>query len=281
MIGVLSTAFFTHFALAALGAICPNDTNRVVISACGNIPIAGVSTGTNNAFPEIREPTITGLAVGLTVTGQIPSEHAFSFNKRLEVTVNSQHDIALVDVAIVAERFIGARAIWKTESFKDLFVTFGAPQSIGMSSIVGLLAPLGRTEPEGRRVRLVPTSSAKLTLCAPIAPGLIETIGIGGVETLKPDVAYQKHGESMTRNIIAILWDITPEEILKFGEVLINAGMGRFKIPLNSPTPLSGIELLVKEFGDNYLIGAGAVLTAEQVTIDTYSRGTRTSHRSS
>ena len=44
-------------------------------SACGDVPIAGISTGTNNAFPEHREPTITGLAVGLAVTGQIPPAH--------------------------------------------------------------------------------------------------------------------------------------------------------------------------------------------------------------
>ena len=35
------------------------------------LPIAGVSTGTNNAFPEMREPTITGLAAGLFATGRI------------------------------------------------------------------------------------------------------------------------------------------------------------------------------------------------------------------
>ena len=32
-----------------------------------------VSTRTNNAFPELREPTITGLAVGLAATGRVPA----------------------------------------------------------------------------------------------------------------------------------------------------------------------------------------------------------------
>ena len=174
-------------AIVVLGG---DGTNRVVVSRCGNTPIAGVSTGTNNAFPELREPTITGLAVGLAVTDQVPPDYAFAFNKRLEVSVNDTRDVALVDIAIVAERFVGARAIWKTENFRDLFVTFGRPDSIGMSSIVGLLAPLDRETPEGRRVRLLPLEKAKSCLAAPIAPGLIEVVGIGAVEKLDPNTIY-------------------------------------------------------------------------------------------
>jgi predicted polyphosphate/ATP-dependent NAD kinase len=174
-------------AIVVLGG---DGTNRVVASHCGNTPIAGVSTGTNNAFPELREPTITGLAVGLAVTRKIPSEHAFSYNKRLEVTVNDIREIALVDVTVVVERYVGARAIWKTDNFRDLFVTFGSPDSIGMSSIVGLLAPVDRLLPEGRRVRLVPLSKARTSLCAPIAPGLIEQVGIGSIEKIVPETIY-------------------------------------------------------------------------------------------
>lgn len=174
-------------AIVVLGG---DGTNRVVVSQCGNTPIAGVSTGTNNAFPELREPTITGIAVGLAVTGQVPCEHAFAFNKRLEVKVNDLREIALVDVAVVSDRFIGARAIWKTEKFRDLFVTFGQPESIGMSSIVGLLAPLDREKPEGRRIRFLSLEKAITRLAAPIAPGLIEEVGIGAVEKMVPDTVY-------------------------------------------------------------------------------------------
>ena len=174
-------------AIVVLGG---DGTSRVVVSSCGNTPIAGVSTGTNNAFPELREPTITGIAVGLAVTGQVPCELAFSFNKRLEVTVNDKIEIALVDVAVVAERYIGARAIWKTENFHDLFVTFGRPDGIGLSSIIGLIAPLDRDTPEGRRVRFVPAETANIRLAAPIAPGLIEEVGIGAVEVIEPNTIY-------------------------------------------------------------------------------------------
>lgn len=174
-------------AIVVLGG---DGTNRIVASHCGNTPIAGVSTGTNNAFPELREPTITGLAVGLAVMRKVPAEYAFSYNKRLEVSVNDVREIALVDVAVVADRYVGARAIWKVDSFRDLFVTFGNPDGIGMSSIVGLLAPVDRIVPEGRRVRLAPLAQARSNLLAPIAPGLIEQIGIESVEKIMPGMIY-------------------------------------------------------------------------------------------
>lgn len=175
-------------AIVVLGG---DGTNRVVVSRCGNTPIAGVSTGTNNAFPVFREPTITGLAVGLAVNGAVPCDLAYAYNKRLEVRVNDRREIALVDATVVAERYVGARAIWKTESFRDLFATFGQPDGIGMSSLVGLLDPLDRATPEGRRIRLLPLERATLRLSAPIAPGLIKEVGIGAVETMAPDTIYR------------------------------------------------------------------------------------------
>jgi predicted polyphosphate/ATP-dependent NAD kinase len=171
-------------AIIVLGG---DGTHRVVVSEAGDVPIAGVSTGTNNAFPEMREPTITGLAAGLAVTGAVPAGVAFAGNKRLDVAINDRHEIALVDVAIVRERFVGSRAIWKAESFRELFVAFAEPGSIGLSSIVGLVAPVKRSSPFGRRLVFDDPADAQFRVAAPIAPGLIEGIGIARVETLDFD----------------------------------------------------------------------------------------------
>ena len=40
--------------VAAIVVLGGDGTHRVVVSECGNVPIAGVSTGTNNAFPDHR-----------------------------------------------------------------------------------------------------------------------------------------------------------------------------------------------------------------------------------
>ena len=143
--------------VAAIVVLGGDGTHRAVAMDCGRTPIACVSTGTNNAFPDHREPTVTGLAAGLAVTGRVPPEAAYVANKRLDVYVNdAERHPALVDVALVAERVVGARALWRPESLRELYVTFADPTVIGLSAIAGLLQPVGRREPDGVMVELGP-----------------------------------------------------------------------------------------------------------------------------
>jgi predicted polyphosphate/ATP-dependent NAD kinase len=164
--------------VAAIVVLGGDGTHRAVVAECGHVPVAGISTGTNNAFPESREPTIVGLATGLAVTGRIPPESALLANKRLDVVAGSSREIALVDVALVTDGYIGARALWRTETFRELFVAYADPLVIGMAAIAGLIAPVSRSEPGGMMVRLAPVECAKMVVNAPIAPGLVEAIGI-------------------------------------------------------------------------------------------------------
>ncbi len=72
----------------------------------------------------------------------------------------------------------------------------------------------------------------------------------------------------MSRPIIAILRGVTPEEVIAIGQALIDAGITKIEVPLNSPKPLESIAKLAECFGDQALIGAGTVLSvrdAEQV----------------
>jgi 2-dehydro-3-deoxyphosphogalactonate aldolase len=66
--------------------------------------------------------------------------------------------------------------------------------------------------------------------------------------------------------IIAILRGISPIEVLAVGETLLDAGISVIEVPLNSPQPLESIASLQREFGAKALIGAGTVLSAQQVT---------------
>lgn len=165
-------------AIIVLGG---DGTHRAVVAECGHVPVAGISTGTNNAFPEHREPTITGLATGLAVTGAVSAATAYAWNKRLEVSLDGgTPEIALVDVAVVTDRFVGARALWRTETFSELFVTFADPESIGMAAIAGLVEPVSRGETGGLALRLAPEATARHVVRAPIAPGLVAPIGVDG-----------------------------------------------------------------------------------------------------
>ncbi|NUB11466.1 acetoin catabolism protein X [Azospirillum brasilense] len=165
--------------VAAIVVLGGDGTHRAVVAHCGAVPVAGISTGTNNAFPEHREPTITGLATGLAVTGRVPADIAFAANKRIDLSLNGRvEEIALVDVALVTERYVGARALWKPDSFRELFVTFADPEVIGMSAIAGLLEPVTREESGGLMVRLGPAASRGGTgVGGPLAPGREAPVG--------------------------------------------------------------------------------------------------------
>ena len=69
----------------------------------------------------------------------------------------------------------------------------------------------------------------------------------------------------MTRNLVAILRGVKPEEVEEIGAALIEAGITLIEVPLNSPEPFDSISRLVRRFGDDALIGAGTVLTPADV----------------
>ncbi|MEP7008547.1 MAG: 2-dehydro-3-deoxy-6-phosphogalactonate aldolase [Sphingomonas bacterium] len=65
--------------------------------------------------------------------------------------------------------------------------------------------------------------------------------------------------------LVAILRGVRPEEIEGVADALVEAGFSMIEIPLNSPDPLTSIARIAKRYGDDVLIGAGTVLSVEQV----------------
>ena len=65
--------------------------------------------------------------------------------------------------------------------------------------------------------------------------------------------------------LVAILRGLRPEEAPAVGDALYQAGFRVIEVPLNSPQPLDSIGLLRQRLPADCLIGAGTVLTPEQV----------------
>ena len=69
----------------------------------------------------------------------------------------------------------------------------------------------------------------------------------------------------MDRPLIAILRGVTPAEAAPIAAALIDNGITKIEVPLNSPDPFDSIKAMVDAHGQDALIGAGTVLSVEDV----------------
>jgi predicted polyphosphate/ATP-dependent NAD kinase len=176
-------------ALVALGVrllvvLGGDGTDRLVATACGDVPMLALSTGTNNAFAQISEASVAGLAAGLVATGMLGRADCCRRNKVLLVDHRGRQERALVDVAITKASGVGARALWNVAAVTELFVTFAEPSAVGLSSIAGLVRPLDRDTPAGLHLTL--SDEAADRVLAPIAPGLVRVVGVASVDLIRP-----------------------------------------------------------------------------------------------
>ncbi|MBS1157539.1 MAG: 2-dehydro-3-deoxy-6-phosphogalactonate aldolase [Proteobacteria bacterium] len=65
--------------------------------------------------------------------------------------------------------------------------------------------------------------------------------------------------------LVAILRGINPEEAEEIGRGLYDAGFRLIEVPLNSPDPFASIARIRRALPADALVGAGTVLTVEQV----------------
>jgi 2-dehydro-3-deoxyphosphogalactonate aldolase len=67
------------------------------------------------------------------------------------------------------------------------------------------------------------------------------------------------------RPLIAILRGVSTAEAPAMAEALIASGITQIEVPLNSPNPFDSIAAMKKAVGDHAIIGAGTVLSTDDV----------------
>jgi predicted polyphosphate/ATP-dependent NAD kinase len=171
-----------------------DGTCRAAAKECGDVPLLPISTGTNNVVPTFVEGTVAGLAAGYVahqdraILPVICTRH-----KRLLVRVaDEQVDQALVEVAAIAARFVGSRAVWDQERVRQVFATRASPAAIGLSAILGALHPVTPAAPCGALARLGPSEERVRVV---MAPGRVELVGVCSTAKLRPGEWYGLTGE--------------------------------------------------------------------------------------
>ena len=82
----------------------------------------------------------------------------------------------------------------------------------------------------------------------------------------------------LQRKIVAIVRGLSPEYLVRLGHAFEEGGIGLMEVTYDQKAPetwkdtAAGIEAVEKEFGDRLLVGAGTVITLEQVAM-TYNAG--------
>lgn len=161
-----------------------DGTNRAVAKESGQVPIVPVSTGTNNAFPAATEGTVAGLAAGVVATGIVDLASVAAQVKLMEIRADgSEPDIALVDVAVSSERFIGARAIWDATTLQEIYLVGTRQDNIGLSAIGARLQPTGDGQ-TGLRIRI---GEGGTKVLAAIAPGIVSEVPVSQWSPIKVD----------------------------------------------------------------------------------------------
>lgn len=173
-------------AIVSLGG---DGTNRAIAwAAAGASGPAGVdlvplSTGTNNVFPVLVEPTVAGIAAALAARGLVP-ERLRPRCKVLRVAfTDGARDIALVDAAHLADDFIGNMRPFDAAKLRQLLLTRAEPDAIGMSPVGGCVQVVEADDDHG----LLLVMGEGRTISAPVSPGLFRDVSIKSAEVVPFD----------------------------------------------------------------------------------------------
>ena len=178
-------------ALLVLGG---DGTNRLVAEAWPDAPIVPLSTGTNNVFPLLVEPTLAGAAAGLVASGRLALAEVAERAKVVRVRyADGAASLALVDAGLLRDDFVGSLLALDPAKLETLVLARAEPASVGLSPLGGLILPCGRGDDFGVELHFAPGGASGRALLAPVSPGIYRTahvvstrrLALGEAVTLK------------------------------------------------------------------------------------------------
>lgn len=185
MLGTQADSTLAGQLMAEAGVACiitlgGDGTNRAVVKGNSSVPILPISTGTNNVFPFMVEGTLAGIAAGFFAQGIVPVEDVAQKTNRLDILIDGKFaDLALVDIAVSDDAFIGSRAIWDIHKVREIFLSRAMASTMGLSAVGGALNCRKMDRQYGMHIILADAEDdLSMEVVAPIAPGLVSKVKI-------------------------------------------------------------------------------------------------------
>lgn len=155
-----------------------DGTARDLATGWPGLPLIALSTGTNNVFPQVLNPTAAGLAAGHIATGAVAESVVSETAKRIVIDHEGKERCALVDVALIATNAVGARAVTDADSLIWILAGIAEPAVTGLSAVAAQVRTLGRHDSGAVLVRLDRHGQA---VRAAIEPGVFRTLHVSEV----------------------------------------------------------------------------------------------------
>lgn len=184
-------------AMARAGPACVitvggDGTNRAVATGWPDAVLLPLPGGTNNVLGLPVEPTAVGLAAALFAASPERMRRHLRPAGCLEVLLEGRPGLlALVDVALVDEKWTGARAMWEPALLRQAVVARADPAATGLAGLAGALAPADGRAPRALHLRFgAPGRRVLVSLGpgvpVPIAVRSCEVLGAGGEAVMGP-----------------------------------------------------------------------------------------------
>ena len=166
-----------------------DGTNRAAARGWPDLPVIPLSTGTNNAFALLVEPTVAGAAAGHLATGWCAVADVARPATVIRVTsvgAGRPDDLALVDAVAVDDPYVGSFELFDPLTVRVAVLARSDPTAVGFAGVGGLVEPLEPGCADGLLLRFGPTDQCDRVVRGPTAPGHYDDLGLVEVRRLAP-----------------------------------------------------------------------------------------------
>lgn len=194
----VAVARFLEAGCRTLISLGGDGSNRAIVRALHerkrhDVHLIPLSTGTNNVFPVLAEPTIAGMVAALQARGLLAEElaqRAKVLHVRLGSPARANRDLGLIDAVLLRNDHVGNLLPFDANRLARLFLSRAEPAAIGTSPIGGLIDPVGAQDDAGLLVEMGPGKR----FAAPLSPGFFKEVAVRSATRIAFDVPVPFRG---------------------------------------------------------------------------------------